>query len=146
MVRINSFFWLAPGRRSILRLSSAFVCIMARPQRSAEGVAGGSLLRLVARCLPLHFCLPCGWMKDSVWRLLLLRLVDACIAETVWMVLTSERISHRTEKRDGPTCMVLHINHSHQRLLFGTLKYRVLLLKCPLSGRWSMAPQLNETR
>ena len=45
------FFWLAPGRRSILRLSRACVWIMARPQRGADGVAGVSPWRLVARCL-----------------------------------------------------------------------------------------------
>ena len=56
---------------------------MARPQRSAEGVAGASLLRLVVKVSAQHFVRHAVRMKLSAWCMLLLRLVDARIAETV---------------------------------------------------------------
>ena len=63
------------------------------------------------------------------------------------------RISHRTEKRDGRTCMVLHMNHSHRSSSLAQrfpsprdvcLGVSSVVIEVSLSGRWSMAPQLNE--
>ena len=76
------FFWLAPGRRSILRLSRAFVWIMAWPQRGADGVAGASPWRLVARCLLNILSATVFDETLSVVCVLLLRLAGACIAAT----------------------------------------------------------------
>ena len=69
------------------------------------------------------------------------------------MVRSSERISHRSEKRDGRTCMVLHMNHSHRS---SSLAQRfpsprdvclgVSSVVIEVSLGWSMAAQLDETR
>ena len=83
MVRIHSFFWV--GARS--KIHSALVLCTCVDNGSATAerrrCCGSFSFEACRKVSAQHFVCHAVRMKHSVWRLLLLRLVDACIAETV---------------------------------------------------------------